>query len=223
MKKKLSLFIAAVMVTTMSMAGCGLSNNDTEKAEEFVGDGTEAVDTTSSEDSAAAESSLVVVNGLIEPNMEESSASASTSTVEDAATEATTVEPVEEEDDKTVIVYLGDSQFANGRSDGTDIPSLVAQRVPDTITYNFGIGGSTASLEYSTKTGNLEDITSTCFLGMTNAITGKVDKEAVLGDYPELLEKMNQLDPADVDIYVLEYGTNDFFSVVPLDDTQVDY
>ncbi len=98
----------------------------------------------------------------------------------------------------------------------------MANRVPNTETYNFGIGGSTATVETSTHTGSLEGATSTCFLGMVNAITGTVDRETVLGDYPELLEKMNQLDPAEVDVYVLEYGANDFFSVVPLDHNQTE-
>ncbi len=81
MKKKFSLFIAAVMVMTMSMAGCGLSDNSTEQADEFVGDNIDSTADASADDSAATGSSLLVVSGLIEPNREESSASSSTSIV----------------------------------------------------------------------------------------------------------------------------------------------
>ncbi len=220
MRKRLSGVLAIVVAMTIAASGCGLTDNDTQQAEEFVSDDM-AAEATSSEDTAVAETSLVVVDGLLEPALEEGSASASTSTVDssDAAASASTTEVVEEPE-QTVIVCMGDSQLANGRSDATDIGTLASQRIPDSIVYNIAIGGTTASVEESTSDYQPGDLKSTCFLGMAYALAGLSDRNAVLADHPNVLETMNKIDPAKVDYYLIEYGTNDFFNVVPLDHTQ---
>ncbi len=222
MRKRISAAIAVAMSVMVFVGGCGLNTNETEQAEEFVNDEIAAT-ADSSEEVASTDTSLVVVNGLIEPTLEESSASASTSTVDnadsaasDSATTASTVEEV----DKNVMVFMGDSQFANGRGDGTDIASIVGQKIPDSEVYNLAIGGTTATLETSTANSNSSDVTSNCFWGMANALAGIADRNAVLANYPEILETMNKIDVSKVDFYVIEYGTNDFFNGVPLDHTQ---
>ena len=177
----------------------------------------------------------------MEPALEEASASASTSIVEAAsvsstvaeasATTASTTSDAASEasseyniktDGKNVMVFFGDSQFANGRSDGTDIPHLIGERVPDSEVYNLAIGGTTAALELTTSEIDPAQMTSNCFLGMSFAYTGQADRNKVLADHPEILQTMNSIDPKRVDYYFVEYGANDFFNRIPLDSTQYD-
>lgn len=209
MKRKLMAAMAVISTITIMVSGCGLKNNDVQTANEYVGD--EASNEDSAEDDAASVSSIVVMEGLAEPTFEESSASASTSTVDKQAAA---------DEDQTVMVFFGDSQMASGRGDGTDIPSLVSQRVPHSVVYNLGIGGTTAALEASTSNTDPATMNSDSFIGMAYAYAGQADRNAVLASHPEVLETMNKIDPSKVDYYVIEYGANDFFSSNPIDYTQ---
>ena len=211
MKRKLMAAMAVISTITIMVSGCGLKNNDVQTANEYVGD--EASNEDSAEDDAASVSSIVVMEGLAEPTFEESSASASTSTVD---------KQVAADEDQTVMVFFGDSQMASGRGDGTDIPSLVSQRVPHSVVYNLGIGGTTAALEASSSSVDPATMNSDSFIGMAYAYSGQADRNAVLASHPEVLETMNKIDPAKVDYYVIEYGANDFFSGNPIDYTQYD-
>lgn len=209
MKRKLMAAMAVISTITIMVSGCGLKNNDVQTANEYVGD--EASNEDSAEDDAASVSSIVVMEGLAEPTFEESSTSASTSTVDKQAAA---------DEDQTVMVFFGDSQMASGRGDGTDIPSLVSQRVPHSVVYNLGIGGTTAALEASTSNTDPATMNSDSFIGMAYAYAGQADRNAVLASHPEVLETMNKIDPSKVDYYVIEYGANDFFSSNPIDYTQ---
>jgi len=225
MKKRYLTIVATVMTFVTVITGCGLQGDDTQKATEYINDETESSDAStamSAVDFASESGSTIVVDGLMEPVLEEASASASTSIIETpaAATVATTEEV--NESDKTVMVFMGDSQFANGRSEGTDIPHLIGERVPDSVVYNLGIGGTTGAIEMTTSDVSPENLVSTSFLGMTYALSGQADRNNVLSEYPEILETMNKVDPKEVDYYFLSYGTNDFFLGLPLDHTQYD-
>ncbi|WP_022774409.1 SGNH/GDSL hydrolase family protein [Butyrivibrio sp. AE2015] len=249
MKKRFLAKIAFVLTLTTVVTGCGLSNSDAAKATEYVNDETENAGEYLSGDQAYASdgSSVIVADGLMEPALEEPAASASTSVVDaatagssdvaasssstgasksdsqaSAAATTATTEINSTNDGKTVMVFFGDSQFANGRSEGTDIPHLIGQRVPDSEVYNLAIGGTTAALELSTSEIDPAKFTSNCFLGMSYAYTGTADRNAVLADYPEILQTMNSIDPDRVDYYFIEYGANDFFNRIPLDPTQYD-
>jgi len=225
MKKRSVSVLAAVITALTILSGCELQNSDTAKATEYVNDendSSNAATDASGTDYATSSGSLIVVDGLMEPVLEEASASASTSVVE-AATAATSASTEEtQKEDKSIMVFLGDSQFANGRSDGTDIPHLIGERVPDSVVYNLGIGGTTGAIEMTTSDVSPENLVSTSFLGMAYALSGRGNREASLADYPEILETMNQVDPEEVDYYFLSYGTNDFFLGLPLDHTQYD-
>ena len=231
MRKELCSAVALFMTMTTMLSACGLKKDDTTKAVEYINDEiekSEAASDMSVVDYASAEGSKIVVEGLLEPVLEEASASASTSIISSAeasttaANDAATTEATVPEVDKTVMVFLGDSQFANGRSDGTDIPHLIGNRVPDSVVYNLGIGGTTGALEMTTSETKLDGWTSNCFVGMAYALAGKVDRNNVLSDHGDIYETMNQINPAEVDYYFLSYGTNDFFNNIPLDHTQFD-
>ncbi len=129
----------------------------------------------------------------------------------------------EEEDDEIKIVFFGDSQTAGGRKDGTDIATYVANRVPNSVVYNLGIGGTTGSVEATTSEVDPSELHSSSFLGMAYCLAGKSDREATLSAVaPEVLQTMNQIDPEEVDYYFIGYGTNDFINNVPLDTSTYD-
>ena len=204
--KVMSFFVA----TMLTLAGCSMSEGEAQQATDYMSE--ESVEDASN--SAEAESSILIVKDLFEPEIQESSAASST---EAATTESSQAEVTPEADDKVEMVFFGDSQIANGRDDGTDLPTLISQRVPNSIAYNIAIGGTTASVEKSTSSVSPNELHSTSFLGMAYCLAGKSDRNATLASYPAVLEKMNQINPEKVDYYILEYGANDFFNEAPLD------
>ncbi len=216
MKKRFNI-IAALLLSVAMVSGCSLSKEALNEVEEDI-----EKEVAAQSDSAAEEQSseIIILKDLIEPLLEEASAAASTSSIEKKVEE-----PKEEEKDvdKINLVFFGDSQIANGRSDGSDIASLITTRVPNSVSYNLGIGGTTAALEQSTyEYLNYESWSSTSFVGMVYALQGKVDRNRLLADYPNVLENMNKVDPEKVDYYIIEYGANDFFNKTPLDHTETE-
>ncbi len=122
------------------------------------------------------------------------------------------------DDNKVRIVFMGDSQIAGGRKDQTDIATYVGKRVPNSVVYNLGIGGTTGSVEATTSEVDPSDLHSSSFLGMTYCLAGKSDRSATLSaTAPEVLDIMNTIDPKEVDYYFIGYGTNDFINNVKLD------
>ena len=211
MKKQVKFFISIIMTSALVLSGCSLSNEEPQEATEYVNDSATEAEST---DSAAEDNSTVVVKDLFEPILEavENDASSEASS-SDAATEAASIK----HDEVVEIVFMGDSQFANGKDDATDISALVMNRVPNCIPYNLAIGGTTCSLEKTTSEASPENMHSTSFLGMANALASRSDREATLAQYPNILEKMNMINTEDVDYYIIEYGANDFINEVPLD------
>ena len=202
---------------SLVMTACSAPGQGTNAAEEFVND--ETVAASSQIDDAAQTASIVVAENIMEPVLEEAGAAASSSTVEKAE------EPAKEEkkeEDKVVMVFIGDSQMASGREDGTDIASLMNRRVPNSKVYNLGIGGTTAAVEASTTNLELENWSSLSFMGIVYGLAHKIDYDEVFKDYPATVDGLNRIDPAKVDYYFIEYGANDFFTKVPLDKTQYD-
>ena len=223
MRKKFKIFTAAFLASVISLTGCSLPKDNTQPATEYV---TEDSSAEASDDSAAAASSggdnIIIVDDLFEPLLEEIESALEGASEEASAAASSSAEPEVKEVDRLEMVFIGDSQMANGRSDGTDLASLVSARVPNSVAYNLGIGGTTASLEESTSELSPEKWTSNCFLGIAYALTGKADRNQVLSNNPEVLATMEKIDPAKVDYYFIEYGANDFFNKVPLDNTDSD-
>ncbi len=214
MKKNIKCVIALFSSVSILLSGCSLSKEDVKEATEYLND--DATDEASASDEAAEMiSKVIVINDLFEPVLESEDLSES---ADEASTEASTEEKKEEASDPVDIVFFGDSQLANGRDEGTDIPHLIGERVPNSRIYNMAISGTTASIEASTTDVSPEKLTSTSFLGMAYCFAGKSDRNATLeGSYGRVLDTMNSIYPENVDYYVLSYGTNDFFNNVPLD------
>ena len=232
--KKLKLLTSIILTASLVLTGCSLgSDADTRSAQEYINDDlVSSVET--SGDAASAEDSIIVVDNLFEPLLNEIAASAESSTISneaenasatDAATAAASTETAsgqelteDEIEASTVrIVFFGDSQFANGRSDGSSIPEMIGTRVPCSVIYNMGIGGTTAALELSTSETDPAKVTTPCFVGMTSAFAGEADRNTILEDHHDVLNTMNSVNPANVDYYFISYGANDFFSNIPLD------
>ncbi|MBQ7679354.1 MAG: SGNH/GDSL hydrolase family protein, partial [Butyrivibrio sp.] len=115
----------------------------------------------------------------------------------------------EEEDDKLNVVFLGDSQFANGRSDGTDIASYTREICLSNIrVYNLGIGG-TAAAQHRDDSSTPETWSECNFLGMCYILSGQTSRE-IAANHPAVYEQLNQIRVKDVDYYVIEYGANDY-------------
>lgn len=208
MKNRIKILTALFMTTCVFVTGCGLAD-DALTATEYVNDEGGAQES----DEADKDSSKIVLKDLFEPVLDNSSADVSALSEE----EVKLVEDDETVEETVEIVFFGDSQIATGREEGSDIPTLLGGRVPNSKVYNLAIGGTTASLEKSTSEINLDKLTSLSFVGMTSCLAGIADRDATLGTLPDLLETMNQIDPAQVDYYFIEYGANDFFEEVPLD------
>lgn len=215
MKKNLRILPAFFLVGVITLSGCSLSTETAPEATEYVN---EAASTEESTDTSSEESSTVILKELSEPALEEKEEASTPVLSSDAATEATSID----RDTEVEIVFFGDSQIANGRDDGTDIPTLTSQRVPHSIMYNLAIGGTTASLEKTTTSIDPAGMTSTSFVGMTYCLAGIADRNATLANYPKVLNTMNSVDPSAVDYYIIEYGTNDFINEVPLDNSVYD-
>lgn len=214
MKKRISIVLALLSAVSMSVCGCSLPEESVKEATEFLNDNGET--TEASDEASSATSEIVVINDLFEPILE-----GNTEEVTEVATESVSIDESTEEEGKdhdVNVVFFGDSQLANGRDEGHSIANFIQSRVPYCNIYNMAIGGTTASVEQTTSDVSAGNLTSTSFLGMANCFAGKSDREATLaGSYPDILETMNSIDPADVDYYVLSYGTNDFLNNVPLD------
>lgn len=221
MRKDLKTLSVIILSAVLFTSGCAFDSGAPE-ATEYVSDKSTNNDNASDEVSDAAstaDSNIIVVEDLFEPLLDEIEAALSSN--QDASAAASSEEkkePAEEkEEDKIEMVFIGDSQMANGRHDGTDLASLVSARVPGSVSYNLGIGGSTAAVENNTSILDLDAWTSNCFVGVAYALAGKVDKDRVFSTNPEVVDVMNKIDPAKVDYYFIEYGANDFFNKIALD------
>ena len=213
-KRKIISFIVGVTTVAMLTCGCTAIDKNADTALEFINDDL-AASMSGKSDQASEAGTLVLAEDIYKPTLEEANAEASTS-VEDTKEE----EQPQEDEDKVVMVFIGDSQIENGRDSGNDLASLVSERVPNSVAYNLGIGGTTAALEHSTTDSSLSKWDSISFNGITYSLAGKVDKDRVFANYPVVLDNLNKIDPEEVDYYFIEYGANDFFTKMPLDKTQ---
>ncbi len=124
-------------------------------------------------------------------------------------------EPEEEDDtDYLEVLFLGDSLFAQGRDDGTDIASVTegAIRDADCKIYNLAIGGSAAALKGDENGMSLDNWTSSCFLGMAYLVAGKIGTSDFDKYHPEIMKTFYQMDREKLDYIVVDYGVNDFLS-----------
>ncbi len=143
---------------------------------------------------------------IVEPEIAEEEV---TEPVEQPAEEAAQEESAEE-DTTLDIVFMGDSQFDNARGTGSSIPEYTNSLLDNSRFYNLAIGGTAASLERGAAT-DPSVVKDSCFLGMCYALSGKQTDIAFLDKYPAG-EELKKVDPAKVDVYVIEYGANDYIN-----------
>ncbi|MBR5116430.1 MAG: SGNH/GDSL hydrolase family protein, partial [Lachnospiraceae bacterium] len=127
--------------------------------------------------------------------------------------EAPPEEP-EDDTDYVEVLFLGDSLFAQGREDGTDIASVVEYTVKgeECKVYNLAIGGSAAALKDDEKGMSLDNWTSSSFLGMAYLIAGKVGTSDFEQYHPEIMKRFHEMDKDKLDFIIIDYGVNDFLS-----------
>ena len=133
----------------------------------------------------------------------------------EAETPSQTEVPEETEappEEKMSIVVLGDSIWDMDRGD-TGIAAQVANYMNADV-YNCAIGGSRATLKDGESPDNFENWSSSSLMGMCNVLAGKVDPEFLEG-YPGggVIRNVN---PKNVDYYIISYGLNDYFSKAPI-------
>ena len=111
------------------------------------------------------------------------------------------------DDGKLQIVFLGDSIIDNFR-DQTGICGIVMQNLDATV-YNLGIGGTTASVEVGASWED-EKWDYTCGAGVAKALAGFVDPDKLRDCTAKNIIKEHKDDFKKTDIFVIEYGVNDF-------------
>ena len=142
MKKSIRSITAITLAFTMMLTGCSLSSKkDTDThsgtSGQITDDGKLTFNTDKDNAGESDSSEIVFFEDLFEPDLEDSSSgmnSEETSSEQETSPEENTEEQAV--DDRLKMVFFGDSQFANGASDGTDIATLVSQRVPNSVSYN---------------------------------------------------------------------------------------
>lgn len=119
-----------------------------------------------------------------------------------------------EDPDALQIVFLGDSIFDNNR-DESGIVYQVGKACGASV-YNLSIGGSRATLAEGEPRGYTE-CNSRGLIGMSLVLAGLADVSQLQIEGTRAWEHLNNLkDISNTDYFVVEYGINDFFSVVPL-------
>lgn len=109
------------------------------------------------------------------------------------------------------IVIFGDSQFGNYTGyDG--MAYKLSQKLHANV-YNLAMGGKTASVDVEEE-GNT-DINSweeTCGVSMVKAVCGIADGESVFAGWDYQLNVFNSCDFSQTDIFIIEFGANDFLA-----------
>lgn len=114
---------------------------------------------------------------------------------------------------KFQVVVLGDSQFANflGK-DG--LGYLVSQKLHANV-YNLALGGKCAAAEQEDVGKEMSQWGTTCGVNLMKAITGELDDSCLNGwDYQKNV--FESCDFAKTDLFILEYGVNDYLSKKPM-------
>lgn len=113
------------------------------------------------------------------------------------------------------VVVLGDSQFANFL--GTEgLGYLLSQKLHANV-YNLALGGKCAAAEQEDRGKDMSRWGTTCGVNLMKAIVGEQDTTCLNGwDYQ--MNVFNSCDFSKTDLFVLEYGVNDYLSKKPMYD-----
>ncbi len=120
-------------------------------------------------------------------------------------------------DAKMQIVLLGDSQFGNFK--GTDGVAYLLKKYCQANVYNLAMGGTSGTVPPDEPT-ELDKWESRSLPGMVNAICGRVDPH-FFEKYEYTYDVFKSCDFSKTDIFVIEYGVNDFFQKSMLRDASM--
>jgi lysophospholipase L1-like esterase len=109
------------------------------------------------------------------------------------------------------IVLLGDSQLDNFRD--TTGPAYLVGQYCEANVYNLAIGGQTLSIDHNDSS-DLNNWTSPSGVGWAYVLAGKTDA-SFLSSY-HAYEVYNDCNLEDTDVFIIEYGVNDYMSKHPL-------
>ena len=120
-------------------------------------------------------------------------------------------------DAKMQIVLLGDSQIGNFK--GTDGIAYLLKKYCQANVYNLAMGGTSGTVPPDEPT-ELDKWESRSLPGMVNAICGRVDPH-FFEQYEYTYDVFKSCDFSKTDIFVIEYGVNDFFQKSTLRDADM--
>ena len=200
MQRKLKIF-TSILLSVFTLSAC--------KFDSTIPASNNAASASSS--SSLQASAAIIATTNTDSGNEASSTASSASSSSDAASSASTTETPKK---TTKIVFLGDSQFNNGRDSGTSVAKYVRDFTGFEV-YNLGCGGTTASLNPKDNYQSKEP----CFINVCRYLKGEIDASIFNQPaYSAAAAVAGTFDPKDVDFYVVEYGINDFNAKRPLSD-----
>ncbi len=229
MKKKAKYGLMAIIMA-FALAGCAMNFGDSSIEEEVtdalvgeeskdgdkeVADSSTATDT-EPDDEIEPEPALeyVYVEDPDESLMTEDSLDSDMveMIVSEADEEGNVETPIEEpEPDSLQIVFIGDSIFDSVR-DETGIAHMVGEALEADV-YNLSIGGTSAAIRRDKPT-DKEHWTEPSLMGVIYTMQGQLANDVM--DGYKAGEVIKELNPAKTDYFIIEYGTNDFNSYVPM-------
>ncbi len=111
------------------------------------------------------------------------------------------------------VVVLGDSQFGNFLGED-GLAYLLSQKLHANV-YNLALGGKCAAAEQEDVGKDISQWGTTCGVNLMKAICGEVDNSCLNGwDYQ--MNVFNSCDFSKTDLFILEYGANDYLSKKPM-------
>ena len=192
------------------------------------------------EDSASTEATETVTTGSVVESTQEASTTNSTQGSTQAATQTTTasteastaaasaspivdgqiqysddlVNTMYGDDALMNIVVLGDSQFGNFK--GYDGLAYQISQYCHANVWNCGIGGATAAVLPSDST-DKDGWDSLSGVGVAYALTKQVSSDYLATLFPYQKYMIDSVDMSKVDVFIVEFGLNDYLENVELD------
>ena len=115
------------------------------------------------------------------------------------------------------VVVMGDSQFGNFLGED-GLAYLLSQKLHANV-YNLSIGGKCAAAEEEDRGKDVSQWGTTCGVNLTKAVCGLVSN-SVLDGYDYQKNVFNSCDFSKTDLFVIEYGVNDYLSKKPMYDEE---
>lgn len=221
MKKRIMkrIAIATAIMSALMISACGLKESSLEQQ---VADALQANADAQAEEEKfdEPESALEYVDietpdesAMTEPELENEIVEMVISEADNEGNVESTLTPEESaaSDEIAQIVFMGDSIFDSERSE-TGIAYLVGKGLNADV-YNLAIGGTTYALRMDKST-DFATWNEPNFLGVLYTMTGDINNGLL--DHYKSGEVMKTLVPENTDLFIIEYGSNDFLSYIPM-------